>query len=159
MKRREMIAVLAVLMLLVAVCAAYAHDSSQAVPYRIGIGLGIPYGALGVNAEMNRDNKFTPTLGLGLCAGGVGWCAGGRYYLKDSTNGKHQGYRFTLGYGVTALLDDGDTWSTETGIVLGFGTQGKNWNVDLIYAQMPTTPAGFTRQGGSIGLSFGYMFK
>ena len=158
MIRKEWIVVLAVLMLLVAVCAAYAQEPA---PYRIGVGLGIPYGVVGVNAEMNTDAKIVPTLGLGY-AFGVGWFAGGRYYLNDRMEGKHEGPRFTLGYGVTTvLLNWDDTATSIAGLVFGFGTQGKNWNVDLMISPAATVPAGYTRQGGlgGVGLSFGYMFK
>ena len=138
-------------------------------PYRLGVGLGVPYGGIGMNVEMQGSSQLAPTAGIGsmvLGGTGLGWNVGTRYYLKPSAGEKHRGSRITLLFGTNAFaksdrsfLSLTSEYKTMTGITLGFGTQGKSWNFDLLF-ELPTSsvPAGYTKSTGSIDLSFGRMF-
>lgn len=157
------------LMVVIVVVGLFAASMAQAQtlsPYRLGVGLGVPYGGVGLNAEMQGNNQLAPTIGVGSMLGaGLGWSLGAHYYLKPSEGDKHKGSRITLLFGTNALAEPNSSFSSlsdqklMTGVSLGFGTQGKNWNFDLLFElSTSSAPNGYSQSTGAIDLSFGRMF-
>ena len=151
--------VIAVLVV-VGLFAASMAQAQTSSPYRLGVGLGVPYGGIGVAAEMQGSSQLAPTAGVGVLAG-LGWNVGAHYYLKPSAGDKHEGIRATVLFGTCALASEttGDENKWMTGLTLGIGKQGKNWNCDLLF-ELPTSnaPNGFDKSTTTIDLSFGRMF-
>jgi len=94
----------------------------------IGIGIGVPYGVLGINGEIAIHKHISLSAGLGSTTfAGLGYALGARVYLKPAENKLRP--RVSLHYGVNSILAnlvssgsspfDGEKFS---GLTLGIGT-------------------------------------
>ena len=120
---------------LVAVCFSVRSATAQNNEQVLGIGFGIPYGALGVNYEIGINQYAAGTVGLGFAIEGVGWFAGGRLYYPVSAKLRT---RLTAGYGVTAVVTGSEN-GTRTGFAIGPGLDwryGEKWSfqADVLFA-------------------------
>jgi hypothetical protein len=98
---------------------AIAQASAQSPVFRLGTGIGIPYGGLGGNAELGIEYASV-VAGLGYPILGLGWSVGGKVYAAsaDKTWRPHA----TVVYGTTVLyeLKDANSGSVvEKGAVNG----------------------------------------
>ncbi len=94
----------------------------------IGIGLGVPYGVLGINGEIAVHKNFSLSAGLGsTLIAGLGYAVGARAYLNPPE--KKWRPRISLHYGINSMVavqensgdlpKDGKKFS---GLTLGIGT-------------------------------------
>ena len=156
MSRNQRVAVALVAAALVVGLAAPAIGGGEKQSPRLGIGLGIPYGGVGLNYE--TAGQAVPTLGLGYVPGGVGWNVGLRYYLKPpgTTN---MNWRITAFYGVNTILDTGSEYDTRTGVSLAIGVKNaKGFDADLVIP-FTNVPAGYEEAGAALKLSLGWRIS
>ena len=94
----------------------------------VGIGIGVPYGVLGLNGEIAIHKHFSLSAGLGSTVfAGLGYAVGARAYLKPAENKWRP--RISMHYGVNSLIAvqessgsvsfDGKKFS---GLTIGIGT-------------------------------------
>lgn len=160
---------IAVLLVLIFVCISAPVLSEEAASpsrkndFRIGAGVGIPYGGIGVNTEY-RVNKYSSlSAGLGYAEhDGPGWAIGTMLYpLKnDKTfNPRLAGY---FGRVSTIHWNDtvhGNRFEGRNGGILGGGFEWRvqkqlSFDFDLFYI-FKDLPPGFTSNrdvGASVGL-------
>ncbi len=131
--------------------------------FRLGLGVGIPYGGVGVNLELLPEDIIALTAGAGVGVDGPGWAAGLRLYpLKKA--GKFSP-RMSVYYGTVAVLKDSNGYNMDTGAAYGAGFDYKLSNnfirgidFELLYVDYET-PEGYVEEdGGDIKLSIGYEF-
>lgn len=82
--------------------SAQAAGAEKERPNKISIGLGVPYGILGGNLEIEK-NHFAVSGGLGYDLAGLGWAVGARVYLNEPT--KAFRLRASCFYGIVALAE------------------------------------------------------
>lgn len=91
----------------------------------LGVGLGMPYGILGINGEYVIYNNVALTAGVGTTMGieaGIGYNIGIKYYLKDI--GKTWRPRISAYYGTNGFIElDFSTEEVFNGLTLGIGQQ------------------------------------
>jgi len=140
------------------VCLAVPALSAEGNQFRLGIGVGVPYGGIGVNGEYRINNYASVGAGLGYFQyDGPGWALGAMYYpLKNvnAFNSRLTGYLGRLG---TLKWSDGRHESIIGG-ALGGGFEWKVYNklrLDLdIYYLVRDLPVG-TKNNNDVGLSTG----
>lgn len=138
---------------------------------RIGLGLGIPYGVLGGNFEVNTGDYLSLTCGVGYSPGGAAYSVGGRLY----TAVRDKKFRpcVSMHYGVVAVLEKkiysysyygySSTSSTEyenvNGSAFGVGFKynkvSTSWDFDILYLNY-NMPAYTQQQTGNVKISVGY---
>jgi hypothetical protein len=136
--------------------AADGSDSKSKVRASVGLGLGIPYGVLGVNGDVGVG-PVELTAGLGL----LGWNVGARLYpsLKYDKKGSPTGVRFSAFYGVNTILDTYDDWELRTGLTVGVGARFGPFDIDLLFP-FSDIPDGYERASFDtpVKLSVGFRF-
>jgi hypothetical protein len=101
----------------------------------LGIGVGIPFGILGVNANWMLSDHVDGTIGLGV----YGPSVGARVYPLGGTDG----FRASLVYGTHTAIETTEcsyTCESETeefqglNLGLGYGTRGPHsgWDIDIL---------------------------
>ncbi len=129
------------------------EKENQDIERRIGVGLGIPYGGLGLNFEFSNNN-LGGFFGAGLLVNYFGFGAGAHYYFLDPENPARP--RITALIGTVGIKVE-ETWfgeEEEKGTVIGagFGLGGKlraSENVDLDLDILFLTPTGNV-EGGEV---------
>ncbi len=105
----------------------FIEDRPNPKQNSFGAGLGIPYGGIGVNVNINLVSNLYFTAGMGTTVfAGVGYCAGARFFFTPA----HQSFRprASAFFGTTTIVEkeypDGETDDESyPGIVLGIGSQ------------------------------------
>lgn len=103
--------------------------------------MGIPYGVIGSNLQVNLDDNFALSLGLGFTPADVAYAVGARVYLNDSSHSVRP--RLGFYYGTVAYEEIYyGLYSYEernlSGSALGFGlefgqTGGVRFDGELMY--------------------------
>ena len=91
----------------------------------IGVGIGVPYGAIGFNAEINLLKYLSLSGGLGTTIfAGTAYAFGTRIYVRPT--GETWRPRFSAHYGINSIikLDTHTDGQKFTGLSLGAGIQG-----------------------------------
>lgn len=107
----------------------------------IGLGLGIPFGILGINGEWHATPNIAVTAGVGsTLSEGLGYSAGMRYYFGAVDGGSR--FRLSALYGTNTIILKKSFLEDETevysGLNLGFGWLWKSgWEFDVIYMVSP----------------------
>jgi hypothetical protein len=95
---------------------------AQDLIVKAGAGLGIPYGILGVGAEVGMP-YISVLGGVGTAINGTGWSVGARAYVLPP--GNYWRPHATLVYGTTATYDitviNGSVTTDNTGVLKGLG--------------------------------------
>lgn len=111
-----------------------SNNSQVAKTGNVGVGLGIPYGVLGLGVEFYATTRISVIGGLGFAVEGLGYDIGGRFYFKEISNATWRP-RVTAVYGTNSVLvaekethyyyyDDYDTREDiYSGLTLGIGQQ------------------------------------
>ena len=87
-----------------------------------GIGFGIPYGILGVNADYNIISDLNVSFGLGTTIfAGVGYNIGFKYFITAKENSFRP--RVLAFYGINSMSLIGDEGESYTGFSIGAGFQ------------------------------------
>lgn len=128
----------------------------EAVPSRLGLGLGIPYGGIGLGYE--TGGQLSGAAGLGF-AGELGWNLGGRVYFARPDAAKYN-WRLTALFGTnTVLLREtqfADVIDTRHGLSIGIGFKRRNgFDFDLFFP-ISSTPPGYSSFGPPIKLALGW---
>ncbi len=136
--KKLLVAVMLVLLLGLFGQNALAADASG------GFGLGIPYGVVGGNMQVNLNDNFALSFGLGFTPADVAYAVGARVYLNDSSHPVRP--RLGFYYGTVAYEDivyyNGWYFYEEEknldGTALGFGLEfgrvgGVRFDGELIY--------------------------
>lgn len=89
------------------VYAISAFEKGESNKLSIGLGLGVPYGGLGGNFEVER-NRFAISGGLGYDLAGLGWAVGVKAYLNELT--KTFRLRASCFYGITSVVKNNDVF-------------------------------------------------
>lgn len=105
----------------------YAWEEVQAVrevplarKASIGIGLGVPYGILGINGEYFFLRNLSLSAGIGTSIfAGPGYSAGLRLYLRSPENTWQP--KVSAHYGTNGLIATGGFSQTYRGLTLGLG--------------------------------------
>ncbi|MFH0775682.1 MAG: hypothetical protein V2A53_09390 [bacterium] len=122
--------------------SAQAADAEKERPNKISIGLGVPYGILGGNLEIEK-NHLAISGGLGYDLAGLDWAVGARAYLNEPDEAFR--LRASCFYGVVALAEkkkdaySESTYEDYSGLAPSLGFEwrfGKNVSLefDLLYA-------------------------
>ena len=137
-----------------------------------GIGLGIPYGILGANADINAMPNFYFSLGLGYTLlDGIGWNVGCKYFFIPP--GKSFRPRVSLSYGINTIIESiyiggGGNSSVDSysGLNLGLGfqlmwgsSQSSGIDFDIVYiltSSYSTEDLGGAEEPGKLKFSIGY---
>lgn len=116
------------------------------------IGMGIPYGVIGVNLQQNISEHFAFTEGLGLAPGGLGYQVGGRFIFR---NGSYVG----IYYGVVGYIDYFFEYENFEGLALGIGKDFGKFNGEIIYIASKNLPSDAVEEDASdVKISLGYKF-
>lgn len=166
--RNAMMIVVVVLFLVAAVAApAVAEQSTTIVQpnsYRIGAGVGIPYGGIGVNGEYRVNPYSSLSAGLGYVKhDGPGLALGAMLY--PLRNDKTFNPRLAGFVGRTATLERTDAFNRKSFEAINGGTLGGGleWRIDKKFSidfdisyVFHDLPQGVTKKDGSnVGLSTG----
>ena len=143
-------------LILIASCSAVGSEKSNTV----GVGVGLPFGGLGVNYERQINDYYAFTIGLGALPDNIGYLAGFRlYYPKPDS--KFRG-RLSVLYGVNTIEQDvhSDDYETQTGFSAGPGLSWRfnnNWafDADLFFVDNDVSE-GYLEKGSSAKLSLGF---
>ncbi|MFH0801763.1 MAG: hypothetical protein V2A78_05180 [bacterium] len=136
-----------------------------------GIGIGIPYGGIGLNAEVG--SKFVFTAGLGIVPFSdasdrntqMGWCTGIKYYLTEPVSGLK--LRTGLLWGSVAYSDrqtkdasgaNRKAYDLLTGFAPIIGLRGENWDFDVAFPLAYSVPDNANLSSGRVMFSFGFRF-
>lgn len=164
--RNSMIAVM--LFLVVAVAAPVVAEQSTPIVqpnnYRIGAGVGIPYGGIGVNGEYRVNPYSSLSAGFGYVKhDGPGWALGAMLY--PMRNDRRFNPRLAGFVGRTATLERTDAFNRSSFEAINGGTLGGGfeWRIDKrlsfdfdIFYVFRDLPQGVRKKDGSdIGLSTG----
>ena len=148
-------------------CAAVSPSMLQAQDRgSFGFGIGIPYGVIGANAELNTGNYLAVSAGIGhTIVAGVGYSAGLRGYFRPPDAGFRP--RASLFYGTAFVADD----LSENGLTVGIGgrsmfgaTRRHGVDYDILLTVAPSASSVEEEFGGeSVGtpvkLSIGYRLS
>lgn len=144
---------------------AYGEDGAKVKNSSFGIGLGIPYGGIGVNFETGKSFAFTAGAGIFPSEknSAFGWSAGARFYLSKPTQDTR--LRISCLYGTVAFVAkqglSGTITKIEdtvTGFAPGIGIKGEHWDFDLIFPVGYEIPKGYKDQSTGIKISIGYRW-
>ena len=133
---------------------------------RAGIGVGIPYGVLGANLEIEPNDYLGLIAGLGVSpvSSDPGWSLGARFYLSGRESDTR--FRLSLFHGIVAFTTKensaGDTvyLKTITGDAFGIGVnqriKGSKWSCDfdLMFPSFKVSP-GLKKDSTSVQFSLG----
>lgn len=122
----------------------FAEDSIA--EKRVGIGLGIPYGGLGTNCEVDINNHLSFTGGIGYALADVGWSVGVRMYLSNPD----KSLRWRVGWlrGTAFIIEDKDRWLNIPGnydyrigwaLTIGYKwkySEKKSFDIDIVYPML-----------------------
>lgn len=120
-----------------------------------GLGIGIPYGIIGVNLESGAQTRLT--AGVGVVPGNLGWNVGLKHYFTASAEGEGR-MSASVYWGVNTLIDTGSDWDTEEGLSVGLGWTSGHFDIGLILPISSTDVAGAEEVGPPIKLYVGYRF-
>lgn len=130
------------------------HLSSQKSSTSLGIGLGLPYGGIGLNIGTYFTDNFSVFGGIGYQFAGVGYNFG---VLKDFPSQSQTQFYLTGMYGTNAgIVVDGASEFDKlyTGATIGLGvklnsrkTEGNFWNIGLL---VPIRSSEFKRDEDAI---------
>ncbi len=162
-QKKLLIQTVSILLFITAFCVPANANSMENV---FGLGIGMPYGGLGVNYELSLNDYFAPTVGVGSLPENTGWNVGLRLYYPGRDH-KFRG-RITALYGTNTVLErernnsDSD-YDTETGFSGGIGFNwrfGKAWafDGDLFFAESDI-PEGYEEKGGDVKFSLGFSYR
>lgn len=138
-----------------------AEEPLKDAQERFRLGLGIPYGVLGVNLELLPEDIAALTAGVGAGVDSPGWSAGLRLYpLKKSDKLIP---RLSVYYGTVAVLKDSNGYNMDTGAAYGAGfdyklSDNRGIDFELLYVDYETPEGYIEKDGGDIKLSVGYGF-
>ncbi|MBL7960393.1 hypothetical protein JNL27_09160 [bacterium] len=144
---------------------AQSPEETRFARSSFGLGLGIPYGILGINGEFAVWNNFSITGGVGTTIlAGVGYNVGGKYYFRNVGNTWRP--RISAYYGTNAVAvvigGNSDDDRTFSGITFGIGQQwmwGKNKShgidLDILYIASSKV-FDRTDENGRVKFSIGY---
>lgn len=151
---------------------AFAEEPPQinTNPFRLGVGLGVPYGVLGFNLSFRVNDLLEASGGYGSAGDGFnGWAVGGRIYPFPEL--KKFRPRLAAFYGVVGRVRQEDiegdrkTIDVFEGFALGGGFEWKYFprhSLDLdIYYSTGEAPEKYTiedEHNRSISLGYGYHF-
>ncbi|MCK4579467.1 MAG: hypothetical protein KAU50_11815 [Candidatus Marinimicrobia bacterium] len=110
----------------------------------LGVGIGIPYGVIGANAEYGVEKNLSLTAGVGTTGlAGTGYNLGIKYYLKDIGNTwrpRISAYYGTNGMILVTVFGGEDIEEAHPGLTVGVGQQwmwgdakGHGLDLDLMY--------------------------
>jgi hypothetical protein len=153
-------------------------EASEVDNIGFSVGLGIPYGGLGINISRDIAEQFEITGGLGV----FGWAVGGRYYpSQESPRFRLSGIYGTntivmietcgyAGSSSNCISEYKDYQGINFGI--GFGPRGNEdgWNLDVILIltqgdfksdrdEMESQGIEIDDDGGAIKFSGGYTWR
>lgn len=158
-------------------------DSPTFKKNSVGVGLGIPYGIIGANVDVNVLPNLNASAGLGTTVmAGVGYNFGLKYFFTDL--GRAFRPRVSAFYGINAATEitkiyigAGGSSSTETqtytGLSLGIGGQwmwgeSKSFGLDFDVIWMATTGLdinklrnqgySFVEEPGKVKISLGFRY-
>jgi hypothetical protein len=148
----------------ISVCMACPAPASEGkdgdpIPSNLGIGIGVPYGGLGVNYEAGEQTRLS--LGVGRLPQGIGWSIGAKHYLQPPVFGEGR-FAVSAYYGVnevarTGSLLRGYDYETDTGFSVGIGWSGEDIDIGILYA-FNDLPAGYDDYGPLTEFYLGYRF-
>lgn len=122
----------------------------------LGVGLGIPYGVVGLNLESGGQTRFSGGLGWGISE--VGWNVGVKHYLRPLSEGRGSA-SFGVYYGTNTYLD---RWGGDdellTGFSVGLGWTSGHFDIGAIVPFGADVPADAEEQGSAVKLYLGYRF-
>lgn len=150
-----LLAVMSVLMLWVAGPALAQMEGDPAPSPNWGVGVGIPYGVIGVNVEAGDQTRLSAGVGFST---EFSWNIGAKHYFSEPVVGRGSA-SISVYYGTNALftggrLDD----QTETGFSAGLGWTSGHFDIGAIYCNIGDIPAGYTQKGGNVKFYIGYRF-
>lgn len=111
-----------------------------------GIGLGIPYGVLGINLDLKIDDYVNLSVGVGSTVfAGLGYSAGMKYFMTSPARMVRP--RLSAYYGTNTIfvkeyvgLDKDGEGETYSGLTIGFGflfmmgeTRSNGFDIDVMY--------------------------
>ncbi len=163
-------------LLLTLSCAARAQETASTPPQpfkenSIGVGIGIPYGIIGVNGDLNIAPNLNFTLGIGTAVVSVGYNFGVKYFFLDAD--KWFRPRILAVYGTNSALQVTNASGYDkayTGLSLGAGAQymwsrTSGLDFDIIYiATTGLDVNDLRKQGiaadepGKVKISLGYRY-
>ena len=131
--------------------------------YRIGFGLGMPYGGFGAGLEAFPMDKVSIALGLGTTSGGMGWAAGVRFYPVERFGRFWP--RLSAYYGIVAVLEDskGNVHDTHSGSAFGVGVNvlidvDYTMDFELLVVDNEPPPGYVKKSGDDVTVSIGWGF-
>jgi len=122
------------------------------------IGAGANYGGVGAVVSYAATDDLEVFAG-----GGLGYVAGVKYYLSDTT-------RISVNYGTNAILVNPSATAVDKkfqGVNIGVGyisDRNGGWSADLMYIDTSSAESymaannGYALNGGKVKLSFGYRW-
>ncbi len=134
--------------------------------FRLGLGIGIPYGGIGANAEMRLGRRFAATAGFGSMEGEPAAAGGVRFYPLG--HDRQVNPRVSAYYGSVAIIDWGTFSSrgsnSDEGMAYGAGIEwqsspNNSLDFELLYVDYVVRD-GFTKTDESnIKLVLGYGWR
>lgn len=126
----------------------------------VGVGIGLPFGGLGVNYERQVNDFSAFTVGLGVLPDNIGYSIGTRFYYPK-LDARFRG-RLSVLYGVNTLEENvyTDDYETQSGFSGGPGFSwrfSENWafDADLFFVDNDVSE-GFVEKGSSAKVSLGF---
>lgn len=151
---------LSILVLILGAAFCYGQDTNKPAA-RLGAGVGIPYGIIGINTEIYLGDYLSIMTGLGRSADehNAAYCAGGRIYFQSRS--KKTRLNIPLCFGTVGVLE---TWGLSTnlngaagGVGLSRNYSRLSFNVDILYVKVTTDTQNTVRKDNSdIKMSVGY---
>ena len=151
--------VMVVLLSFSAIVAAEAAEGVSEANW--GVGLGIPYGVLGVNVESGAQTRLS--VGVGAALVGLGWNVGVKHYLSDPPTEDTGSASICLYYGTNAILGE-KTWGVvdydevTEGFTVGLGWTAGHFDIAMLWPLGVDIPEGYEEEGAPVKLSIGYRF-
>lgn len=135
--------------------------------FRLGAGIGIPYGGVGVNLETALVKYVAVAVGLGLNKTGAGWSLGARLYPFGRE--VRLSPRIAAYHGIIGIIEKpGSEDAKKSGNAYGAGF---DWNLnrgalsrkdsidfEVLYVEYDIPP-GYELKGEDIKFSIGYRFR
>ena len=154
-----------IILVLLSSSAVLAQEKPVSIPKvgstTSGVGLGVPYGVLGVNTDLSVSPNVSLTLGLGTSVvAGTAYNFGLKCYLTPPDQTFRP--RISAYYGVNAIrassFGEGKSYR---GISLGAGAQwmwgqSKKHGLDFDVMYLATSAQGAPTDGSKVKISIGY---